>query len=61
MRVIKCDLCKEKIKDNKLITVGVGFLTHVELCEKCANPIISFLKKHKFIALKRAKGKYPWD
>jgi len=48
----KCDLCKKNIK-GKPITAGFDFITHVDLCEKCGKPIKNFLKKHKFIKLKK--------
>ena len=54
MRVIKCDLCKRKIKD-KPITAGFGFFADAELCEKCGSPILKFLRKHKFIKPKENK------
>lgn len=48
MRVIKCDLCKKKIKEKPVIA-GRGILEQFELCERCGAPILEFLKKHKFI------------
>ncbi len=48
MRIVKCDLCKKKIKGEP-ITAGIGFFPKVELCEKCGYPILKFLKKYKFI------------
>jgi len=55
MRIIKCDLCKKKIKD-ELISVNYGFLKRAELCEKCAVPILKFLKKNKLIEIKPKKS-----
>jgi len=54
MRIIKCDLCKKRIKGES-ITAGIGFFPNVELCEKCGSPILKFLKKHKFIESKNTK------
>jgi len=50
MRVIKCDLCKKKIKEKPVIA-GIGILDQVELCEKCGAPILEFLKRYKFISV----------
>jgi len=49
MMVIKCDLCKKNVKDDKTITIRVGFSSRAELCEKCGAPIIKFLKRRKLI------------
>lgn len=46
MRVIKCDLCKKKVKEKPVIA-GRGILDWVELCEKCGAPVLEFLKKNK--------------
>jgi len=54
MRVIKCDLCKKKIKEQP-VTAGLGYLSNVELCEKCGSPILRFLRKYKFIEIKKIK------
>ena len=54
MRILKCDLCKKKIK-REPVTAGVGFLSRVELCEKCGKPIINFLKKNKVIKIDKDK------
>lgn len=56
MRVIKCDLCKKKIKDEP-VTAGLGIFPKAELCEKCGFPILKFLRKHKFINPKENKNK----
>ena len=48
MMFSKCDLCKEVIK-NEPIMAGIGFLSRIELCEKCGKPITTFLKKHRLI------------
>jgi len=55
MRVIKCDLCKKNLKGEP-VTAGLGFLPRAELCEKCGKPILTFLRKYKFIE-KPKKGK----
>lgn len=36
---------------------GVGFLTRIELCQKCGESIIKFLKKYKFITPQKRLGK----
>jgi len=48
MIITKCDLCKKKITGEPVIA-GTGFLSRVELCEKCGVPILKFLRKYKFI------------
>jgi len=48
MRVIKCDLCRKKIK-NEPVTAGLGIFPRAELCKKCGSPILKFLIKNKFI------------
>lgn len=48
MRITKCDLCKKRIKEQP-VTAGFGYLSNVELCEKCGLPILKFLKKNKLI------------
>ena len=52
MRIIKCDLCKKKIKKEPIIIGVNGYFNRVELCEKCGAPILRFLRKHKFIRKK---------
>ena len=54
MRIIKCDLCRKKVKGSPIIA-GTGYLETVELCEKCGLPIIKFLKKNKCFEKKRNK------
>lgn len=54
MRVIKCDLCRKKIKGDP-ITAGIDFFPRAELCEKCGAPILRFLIKHKFVERKKLK------
>jgi len=48
MRIHKCDFCEKVIKD-KSVDAGFGYLATVELCEKCGEPILKFLRKHKVI------------
>jgi len=58
MRVIKCDLCKKKIIKEPVIA-GVGFLSRVELCERCGTPILKFLRKNKLVEnVKNKKMEY---
>ena len=54
MYVIKCDLCKKKIK-NEPIMAGVGLFPRIELCKKCGKPILNFLRKYKLIDKKAKK------
>jgi hypothetical protein len=54
MQIIKCDLCKKKIKGEP-ITAGIGFFPKAELCQKCGSSILKFLRKHKFIEKKKIK------
>ena len=56
MRVIKCDLCKKKIKGEP-VTAGIGFFPKIELCEKCGAPILKFLRKHRVFKKKQPKTK----
>jgi hypothetical protein len=56
MRETKCDLCRKKIKGEP-VTAGVGFFPKAELCEKCGQPILKFLKRNKFIEDKKIKQK----
>lgn len=56
MRIIKCDLCKKKIR-GKPIIAGLGVFPDAELCEKCGAPVLRFLKRHKFIEIKKDKKK----
>lgn len=56
MRIVRCDLCKKKIK-GKPVTAGFGIFPEAELCEQCGSPILNFLKKHKFIEPEKEKDK----
>ena len=48
MRVTKCDLCKKEIKKgDKPVHVYFEFYNDKELCEKCGDPILKFLKNKK--------------
>jgi len=48
MYVMKCDICKKKLKDDP-IRAGFGYFVGNDFCSKCGKPLIDFLKKHKFI------------
>jgi len=52
MKIIKCDLCKKKIKEQPISIITWSYQV-IELCEKCSAPVLKFLKKHKFIKSKR--------
>jgi len=54
MKIIKCDLCKKRIK-GEAVTAGIGFFPKAELCKKCGSPILKFLKRHKFIEPEKTK------
>lgn len=52
MHVTKCDKCKKEIKaTEKKITAGIGWNV-AELCEKCGEPVVSFLKKSRLLEKK---------
>lgn len=55
MKIIKCDLCKKRIKEHP-ITIITWPYQLIELCEKCSVPILRFLKKRKFIKTKSKKS-----
>ena len=54
MRVTKCDLCK-KIVGRDYVSAEVGFYSSAELCYTCGEPIVKFLKKHKFLEKDKVK------
>jgi len=56
MLVSKCDICKRTIKGEP-ITAGFGYLRKTELCQKCGQPIIRFLKNKKLIKAANEKNK----
>ena len=46
MVITKCDLCRRDISKKKYVTVyWRGSLVHFSFCEKCGEPIISFLRE----------------
>ena len=46
MEVTKCDLCRKTVSGKKYVTVFYrGSFVHFSFCEKCGEPIISFLRK----------------
>lgn len=52
MKIKKCDICKKIIKDkDKDINIyhSDRSFTLIELCLKCAEPVIKFLKSNKLI------------
>lgn len=50
MQITKCDICKKKIKEEKIkLWVQGERFSVFELCEKCAQPIMRFLKSKKLI------------
>ena len=48
MLAYKCDLCKKEKEVKEIVTIRHCF-DGIELCKKCAEPIVKFLKKHKLI------------
>jgi len=55
MRFIKCDKCKKTIK-NKPVTIGIGIFPSAELCEKCGEFAVEFLRRNKLIEQKSVKS-----
>jgi hypothetical protein len=51
MMIYKCDICEKEIKDNgKEVRVATdGRLSGFTFCEKCAKPLLIFLRKHKLL------------
>ena len=52
MLVNKCDICNETLKkDTRSVHIGIGgyFSNHIEICEKCAEPVLKFLENKKLI------------
>ena len=51
MDIKKCDFCKKEITHHNHVLAGTGFMFSpgVELCYKCGEPILKFLRKHKII------------
>jgi hypothetical protein len=47
MNIIKCDICNKIIKKGtESVHLGIGgfFNNRTEICEKCSQPILKFLK-----------------
>ncbi|MFA6278913.1 MAG: hypothetical protein WCS97_02475 [Candidatus Paceibacterota bacterium] len=55
MTVNNCDICKKAINDKKIGISMLGFsdeifsLKKFDLCSKCAEPVMKFLKTKKLI------------
>lgn len=51
MYIRKCDICKNIIKDKKFLGVNPegGSFNIFEICLKCAQPVMEFLKSKKLI------------
>jgi len=52
MNIFKCDICNKVIEGKtQSIHLGIGgfFGNRAEFCEKCAEPILNFLKDKKII------------
>ena len=55
---MKCDLCNKTIKDDKYVLAGTNyFLKRLEVCYNCGEPVVEFLKKHKFLNDETSKTK----
>ena len=57
MIVTKCDKCGKEIEFGESIVAGVDFVTKVELCQTCGQPVLKFLKSQKFPKAKRLHKK----
>jgi hypothetical protein len=56
MIVEKCDLCKKELPRGEYVRAGdQGIFGQYSFCEKCAGPILAFLKKHH-LAKKQGKS-----
>lgn len=55
MLILKCDLCKKEISHDKDVDIRFAWTKKVELCEKCASPVLKFLQKNKFLNKKEIK------
>ncbi len=59
MRIIKCDICKKRIKPDaeiiRLEIVNPGF-NHFEICSDCGKPIMKILNSKKLIRHKKLKA-----
>jgi hypothetical protein len=50
MIIERCDLCKKELPRGEYVTAGDrGVFGQYSFCEKCGQPIVAFLKKHKLI------------
>jgi len=51
MNIKKCDFCEKELKDSKHVGAGIGLFLRpdLELCFKCGEPILKFLRKYKII------------
>lgn len=59
MQLIKCDICKKAIKNNKIsaaVRIPNIIYKNFDFCEKCGEPIAEFLEKTKLF-IKQAKKK----
>lgn len=49
MLILKYDLCKKELSRDKDVDMRFAWTKKVELCEKCALPVLEFLQKNKFL------------
>lgn len=48
MLIRKCDCCKKEIQIGEEVAAGLGW-DRYSLCARCGRPIVTFLKKRKFL------------
>ncbi|MFA4975059.1 MAG: hypothetical protein WC577_00015 [Candidatus Paceibacterota bacterium] len=48
MNLVKCDICKKKLKDSP-VKAGIGYFADKDFCLKYGKPVLDFLKKHKLL------------
>jgi len=54
MKIQQCDLCKKKIEEDE-VNVYFPKYKHADFCIKCAQPVLKFLEKNKFINKREIK------
>ncbi len=58
MVIRKCDLCNKVIKNDTMVSAGMGLnLWAKTLCYKCGKPVVNFLKKKKLYK----EDEKPWQ
>lgn len=51
MNIKKCDFCKKEISSENRVIAGTDYALRpaVELCYKCGEPILKFLRAHNLV------------